>query len=96
MSINIAFRTDASLEIGTGHVMRCLTLARALQGSGAACSFITRALPGHLADRIADEGFDVKLLPKPQGGSFHESCPISHAACFKSVRSSNCSFDGFR
>jgi len=67
MSINIAFRTDASLEIGTGHVMRCLTLARALRGSGAACSFITRALPGHLADRIADEGFDVTLLPKPQG-----------------------------
>ena len=65
--MKITFRTDASLEIGTGHVMRCLTLARALQGAGAACSFITRALPGNLADRIADEGFDVTLLPGPQG-----------------------------
>jgi UDP-2,4-diacetamido-2,4,6-trideoxy-beta-L-altropyranose hydrolase len=63
------FRTDASLEIGTGHVMRCLTLARALRETGAVCRFITRALPGHLGDLITDEGFEVTLMPAPQGAA---------------------------
>lgn len=63
----VAFRTDASTEIGTGHVMRCLTLARALRGAGASCRFVTRAHPGHMAERMAGEGFDVTLLPAPQG-----------------------------
>jgi len=65
--MEIAFRADASLEIGTGHVMRCLTLARSLRETGVACQFITRSLPGHMGDRIADEGFDLTLLPAPRG-----------------------------
>jgi len=63
----IAFRVDASLEIGTGHVIRCLTLAQALRKNGAECRFITRDLPGHLADRIKKAGFDVALLPAAPG-----------------------------
>jgi len=65
--MKIAFRTDASLEIGTGHVMRCLTLARALRRAGASCRFVTRAHPGHMGDRIAAEGFDVTVLSAPNG-----------------------------
>ncbi|MFG6554307.1 UDP-2,4-diacetamido-2,4,6-trideoxy-beta-L-altropyranose hydrolase [Sulfitobacter sp. 1A16808] len=74
----VAFRTDASLDIGTGHVMRCLALAGALRESGSSCMFISRALPGHLADRIANEGFDVTLLPSPESSA--PTGPPSHAA----------------
>ena len=65
--IKITFRTDASLAIGTGHVMRCLALARSARALGAVCRFITRALPGHMGDRILKEGFDMTLLPAPRG-----------------------------
>lgn len=64
----VVFRTDASLQIGTGHVMRCLTLAEALRTAGATCRFICRDLPGHMADRIAAQGFGVDLLPAPGPG----------------------------
>ena len=43
--MNIAFRTDASLKIGTGQVMPCLTLADELKKAGAKITFITRNHP---------------------------------------------------
>lgn len=61
--MQIAFRTDASLQIGSGHVMRCLTLAEALRARGAQCHFISRAHPGHLFDTIRQRGFTVTALP---------------------------------
>lgn len=61
--MNIAFRTDASLQIGTGHVMRCLTLANALQAAGAQCHFICREHPGNLIAQIRQHGFAVSVLP---------------------------------
>lgn len=57
------FRADASLQIGTGHVMRCLTLADALRDRGAHCRFICRAHPGNLIDWIHQRGYDVHVLP---------------------------------
>ncbi len=65
---SIAFRVDASLLIGTGHVMRCLTLANALRERGARCEFFCRAHPGHLATRIEAAGYIVHLLPLPSDG----------------------------
>ncbi|MDD0842207.1 UDP-2,4-diacetamido-2,4,6-trideoxy-beta-L-altropyranose hydrolase [Pseudomonas sp. Gutcm_11s] len=58
----VAFRADASLQIGSGHVMRCLTLADALRRSGAECHFICRAHPGHLLTLISERGYSVHPL----------------------------------
>lgn len=76
--MTIAFRVDASLSIGTGHVMRCLTLARALRARGATCRFVTRALPGHLAAQIEAAGFGLTLLPAATGPA--PEAPPAHAA----------------
>lgn len=59
----IVFRTDAALQIGAGHVMRCLTLADALQAPGWQCHFICRAHPGHLGALIEQRGHTLHLLP---------------------------------
>ena len=63
--MKIAFRADASLLMGSGHVMRCLTLADALKAQGAECHFISRAHPGHLLDVIHQHGHMSNSLAAP-------------------------------
>ncbi|QJI16868.1 MULTISPECIES: UDP-2,4-diacetamido-2,4,6-trideoxy-beta-L-altropyranose hydrolase [unclassified Pseudomonas] len=60
--MKVVFRADASLQIGSGHVMRCLTLADALRAEGAECHFICREHPGNLQEVICNRGFDVHLM----------------------------------
>lgn len=50
--------------MGTGHVMRCMTLARALRQRGITVSFVSREIPGHLCDFVEDDGFAVCRLPR--------------------------------
>ena len=63
--MKVAFRADASLQMGSGHVMRCLTLADALKARGAHCHFISRAHPGHLLEAIHQRGYKVNGLVAP-------------------------------
>lgn len=58
----VVFRADASVQIGTGHVMRCLTLAEQLRQHGHQCQFICRDHPGHLGELIEGKGFELHLL----------------------------------
>ena len=64
--LKVAFRADASLQIGTGHVMRCLTLADALRDQGAQCSFVCRPHAGHLLALVAQRGHKTFALSEPQ------------------------------
>ena len=57
--MKVVFRVDASIQIGTGHVMRCLTLADALATQGAKCEFICREHPGNLIAYIQSKGYNV-------------------------------------
>ncbi len=61
--MTVLFRTDASHEIGSGHVMRCLTLARALRDRGVECHFVSREHPGNLIELVRRHGFRTTALP---------------------------------
>lgn len=58
----VAFRVDASIAIGAGHVMRCLTLADALSQHGCELEFFCRPHPGNLGALIASRGYAVHWL----------------------------------
>lgn len=60
--MRVAFRADAALAIGTGHVMRCLTLADALRARGADCIFLSRRHAGHLFRLVGERGYDLHDL----------------------------------
>ena len=68
--MKIVVRADASLTMGSGHIMRCLTLADWLKQQGHDISFICRAHDGHLADLIGQKGFAVQLLAKSEAADF--------------------------
>jgi UDP-2,4-diacetamido-2,4,6-trideoxy-beta-L-altropyranose hydrolase len=61
--MKVCFRTDASFNIGTGHVMRCLTLADELRQKGTDINFICREGPGNLISYIENRGYKVHQLP---------------------------------
>ena len=67
----VVFRADAGLEIGTGHVMRCLTLADALLLEDATSLFVARGHGGYLTPEICERGHRVTALPGNSGLSDH-------------------------
>ena len=63
--MNVVFRVDASVRIGSGHLMRCLTLANVMRDQGAEVLFVCRDLPGNLCHLLRKRGFRVQQLPDP-------------------------------
>lgn len=66
----VFIRADASSLIGSGHVMRCLTLAQRLRKEqNAKVIFIMRKLLGNLIDVVRKQSFAVLVLP-PAGQDY--------------------------
>ncbi|MFK5893084.1 MAG: UDP-2,4-diacetamido-2,4,6-trideoxy-beta-L-altropyranose hydrolase [Pseudomonadota bacterium] len=77
--MKVAIRVDASLKIGTGHVMRCLTLADELKMRGAEVLFICRNHSGNLIDYIERSGYKVaKLLEASMSERFDQGKNVSN------------------
>ena len=61
--MRVCFRADASVRIGSGHVMRCLTLAVEAHRRGGEAIFVCRELPGNLCAYLEGMGVTVCRLP---------------------------------
>jgi UDP-2,4-diacetamido-2,4,6-trideoxy-beta-L-altropyranose hydrolase len=81
-SLKILIRADSSVQIGTGHVMRCLTLADKLRGRGAEIVFVCRDFAGNLCGYIEEKGYIVHRLPvsdAPEQGDQNIETGLKHA-----------------
>lgn len=84
--MNVAVRVDASSSMGTGHLVRCRTLARALREGGASVQFACRRHPGNAIAQLRADGFTVSALPPPTGEESAEHGAVSDDyACWLGV-----------
>jgi len=68
----VAIRVDSSIKMGTGHVMRCLTLAEELRQKQAKVVFISRAHVGNLNSLIVQKGFEVYQLVSSESAPLNQ------------------------
>jgi len=64
--MRVAIRADASTGLGTGHLRRCLSLARALAQCGAQSVFVSRS-DAVAREVLAGQPFDVLWLEEGEG-----------------------------
>jgi len=65
--MTFAFRVDSSTRIGTGHLVRCITLAEKLKSRGEESIFLCRHLEGDLTSQVEGAGFEVLHVNINQG-----------------------------
>lgn len=63
--MRVAIRADASVQIGTGHIRRCLVLAQEMASRGAEVTFVWRDLGFNAGAMIRDAAFGSLRLPEP-------------------------------
>jgi UDP-2,4-diacetamido-2,4,6-trideoxy-beta-L-altropyranose hydrolase len=61
----VVIRVDSGAQMGSGHLMRCLSLAGELKSRGAQVRFVCRTLAGNLIARVELAGYRLDRLPAP-------------------------------
>ena len=64
--MKIVIRVDSSVLIGSGHLMRCLTLAQRYSREGHEVIFVCRDLAGNIAGLVQQNRFVLEMLPKAE------------------------------
>lgn len=89
MGVKVGVRLDASLHIGVGHLMRCLTLADQLKQQGADVVFFTRGIAPAWEATIKCHGHDYRLVAAPEeepwNGQFEVEDWMADAVAVKSA-----------
>ncbi len=65
----LIIRADATVTMGTGHVMRCLGLAQAWRDAGGACVYAMAESTQTVEERVQAEGFSVARLDCAPGSA---------------------------
>lgn len=65
------FRADASSEIGTGHVMRCLAIAEELISRGKKASFVCEQIPNDLVIKLDEKNIPLLKISPPAKVNFN-------------------------
>jgi UDP-2,4-diacetamido-2,4,6-trideoxy-beta-L-altropyranose hydrolase len=85
----LVIRADASVEIGTGHLMRCLALGQAWKDAGGQVTFVTNCSSEGLLRRLRAEEFDVTPLqtsyPDPGDWQLTLEALKAHPRCWVAI-----------
>ena len=81
----LIIRADASISVGTGHVMRCLALAQAWQDKGGDAIFVLTNKSSALENRLISEGMQVVYLLVETGSQEDANQTVDFAQKFNKL-----------